>query len=186
MATWSLLVIAVGLAMDAFAVSISSGVVMKTVQARHALLIASFLGGFQAVMPFIGWSTGNWVRSYVAAFDHWIAFCLLFLVGAKMIYESRKDDASRANLDPTNIYVLFVLAVATSIDALAVGFTLSFLGAAIVVPVLMIGIVTFVMCFAGTYIGSMSGHLFGRKIETVGGLILIGIGVKIVIEHTLG
>ena len=186
MPSWALFIIAVGLAMDAFAVSISSGVVMKTVQARQALLIASFLGGFQAVMPFIGWSTGNWVRAYVAAFDHWIAFCLLLVVGARMIYESRKDDAARAKTDPTNIYMLFVLAVATSIDALAVGFTLSFLGTGIVVPVLMIGIVTFVMCFAGTYIGTMSGRLLGKKIETVGGLILIGIGIKIVIEHTLG
>lgn len=186
MSTVSLLVIAVGLAMDAFAVSVSSGVVIKTMRVRHAFLIASFLGGFQGIMPFIGWSTGNWIRTYISAYDHWIAFCLLFFVGTKMIYESRKDEDSRANLDPTNIYVLFVLAIATSIDALAVGFTLSFLDTAIVVPVLIIGIVTFVMCFAGTYLGTISGPVFGKKIETVGGLILIGIGIKIVIEHTLG
>jgi putative Mn2+ efflux pump MntP len=179
-------IIAVGLAMDALAVSISSGVVMKTMRVRHALVIASFLGGFQAIMPFIGWSTGNWIRAYIAAFDHWIAFLLLCLVGAKMIHESRQDEAARANLDPTNIYILFILAIATSIDALAVGFSLSFLDIAIVVPVVVIGVVTFAMSYAGTYIGTLSGPVFGKRIETIGGLILIGIGIKIVIEHTLG
>jgi putative Mn2+ efflux pump MntP len=186
MPTLSLLAIAAAVAMDAFAVSISSGVVLRIMHIRYALRIAAFLGGFQALMPFIGWSAGNWVRTYVAAFDHWIAFLLLLLVGVKMIYESRKDEASRAGLDPTNIYILFVLAIATSIDALAVGVSLSFLRIAIVVPVLVIGIVTFVMCFLGAYLGTMSGHLFGRKVEALGGLVLIGIGLKIVIEHTLG
>jgi putative Mn2+ efflux pump MntP len=185
MPTLSLFVIAIGLAMDAFAVSISSGVALKRMHIRRALLIACFLGGFQALMPFVGWSTGSWIKTYIAAFDHWIAFLLLLTVGAKMIYESRKNDGDRAGLDPTKIYVLFVLAFATSIDALAVGFSLSFLDIAIVVPVLIIGIVTFVMCFVGTYLGTVSGPVFGRKIETVGGLILIGIGFKIVIEHTL-
>ena len=181
----SLFVIAVGLAMDAFAVSISSGVSLRRMRIKHAFLIASFFGGFQAVMPFIGWSTGNWVRTYIAAFDHWIAFLLLVVVGSKMIYESTKDTASRADLNPLNIYVLFILAIATSIDALAVGLSLSFLDIAIATPVLVIGVVTFGMCFAGTYLGTLSTRFFLRKMEAIGGLILIGIGVKIVIEHSL-
>jgi putative Mn2+ efflux pump MntP len=185
MLMFSLIVIAVGLAMDAFAVSISSGVVIGTVRLRNALTIASFFGGFQAVMPLIGWSTGNWVRTYIAAFDHWIAFALLLLVGLRMIYESRKRGADRGTIDPTRIHVLFILAVATSIDALAVGFTLSFLDIAILVPVLVIGIVTFTMCFAGAYLGALSGRRLGSRVEMIGGLMLIGIGAKIVLEHTL-
>jgi putative Mn2+ efflux pump MntP len=185
MLTFSLLVIAISLAMDAFAVSISSGVAIERMRFRNALIIASFFGGFQAIMPLIGWSTGNWVRTYIAAFDHWIAFGLLFLVGSRMIYESRKTDEHRATIDPTKTYVLFILAVATSIDALAVGFTLSFLDMAILVPVLVIGSVTFIMCLGGAYLGALSGRLLGRRVEAIGGLMLIGIGVKIVLEHTL-
>lgn len=185
MSTISLLAIAIGLAMDASAVSISSGVVLKKMRIQHALLIASFLGGFQGIMPFIGWSAGNQVRDYVSSYDHWIAFLLLLVVGVKMIWDSRKDEASRAGIDPTRIHVLFVLAVATSIDALAVGLSLSFLEISIVVPALVIGLVTFLMCFLGTYLGAAAGNLLGKKMEAVGGLILIGIGIKIVIEHTM-
>jgi putative Mn2+ efflux pump MntP len=177
--------IAVGLAMDAFAVSISSGVALKRMQAKHALLIATFFGAFQAMMPFVGWYAGQWARAYVAAFDHWIAFVLLVLVGGKMIHDAVTDGGSKAAADPLKIYVLFLLAVATSIDALAVGITLSFLDVAIAMPVLIIGLVTFVMSFAGAYLGSAVGHIAERKMEVAAGLILIGIGVKILIEHTL-
>jgi putative Mn2+ efflux pump MntP len=177
--------IAVGLAMDAFAVSISSGVALKRMQAKHALLIATFFGAFQAMMPFVGWYAGQWARAYVAAFDHWIAFVLLVLVGSKMIHDAVTDGGSKAAADPLKIYVLFLLAVATSIDALAVGITLSFLDVAIAMPVLIIGLVTFVMSFAGAYLGSAVGHIAERKMEIAAGLILIGIGVKILIEHTL-
>ena len=177
--------IAVGLAMDAFAVSISSGIALKRMQATHALLIASFFGVFQAIMPFIGWQTGQWASSYVAAFDHWIAFALLVLIGCKMIHDSLRRVDSRIERDPLNLNILFVLAIATSIDALAVGVTLSFLDVAIVMPVLIIGLVTFVMSFVGTYLGNAIGHVFEQKIEIIAGLILIGIGVKILIEHTL-
>jgi putative Mn2+ efflux pump MntP len=184
MSTVQLFIIAIGLAMDAFAVSISSGAVLRKVKVRHALLIASFFGGFQAIMPFIGWSAGNWVRTYVAAFDHWIAFLLLLAVGVKMIWEAWKDEASRARLDPTRISILFVLAVATSIDALAVGLSLSFLDTSILLPVLIIGAVTFVMCVVGTYLGTMARRIVGNRVEAVGGIILIAIGIKIVIDHT--
>ena len=185
MPTLSLLVIAIGLAMDAFAVSISSGVTLSRMRFRDALTIATFFGGFQGLMPLIGWRTGNWVRIYIAAFDHWIAFALLVLVGSRMIHESRKHTDDRSAIDPTRLAVLLVLAIATSIDALAVGFSLSFLDMAILVPIIVIGAVTFIMCFAGTYLGALSGQLVGRRVETIGGLMLIAIGVKIVIEHTL-
>ena len=185
MSTISIFIIAIGLALDAFAVSVSSGVVLKKMRIHHALLIASFFGGFQGIMPFIGWSTGNWVRTYISAYDHWIAFLLLLAVGTKMIWESRKDEASRISIDPTNIYILFALAIATSIDALAVGLSLSFLQISIAVPVLIVGLVTFSMCFLGTYLGAAVGGILGRKIEALGGIILIAIGVKIVLEHTL-
>lgn len=184
MSTVSLFIMAFGLAMDAFAVSISSGVRLKKVEIRHALLIALFFGGFQAIMPFVGWSAGIRVQDHVAAFDHWIAFLLLLAVGAKMIWESSKDEASRVRLDPTRISVLLVLAIATSIDALAIGLSLSFLNTSILLPVLVIGSVTFVMAFIGTYLGTMARHIVGSRVEAVGGLILIAIGIKIVIEHT--
>lgn len=185
MSTIALFAIAVGLAMDAFAVSISSGVVLKRTSMRHALLIASFLGGFQGIMPLVGWSAGNWIRTYIEAFDHWVAFLLLLAIGARMIWESRKDEKSRTQIDPTRINILFVLAIATSIDALAVGLSLSFLDISIVVPVLIIGLVTFLMCYVGTYLGAHFGIILRGKIETLGGLILIAIGLKILIEHTL-
>ena len=181
----SVFAIAVGLAMDAFAVSISSGIALKKMQASHALLIASFFGIFQGVMPFIGWHAGQWAKPYVAAFDHWIAFILLVLIGTKMIHDSLRNKGSRVTRDPLNVYVLFILAIATSIDALAVGVTLSFLGVAIVRPVILIGLITFIMSFAGAYLGAAVGHLLERKMEIAAGFILIGIGLKIIIEHTL-
>jgi len=184
MSTLSLFIIAVGLAMDAFAVSISSGVVLKKVTFRHALLFASFFGGFQAAMPLAGWSAGVRVQEYVGAFDHWIAFLLLVGVGAKMIWESRKDEASRVRLNPTRISVLLVLAVATSIDALAVGLSLSFLDTSILTAMLVIGSVTFILSLVGAYLGTMARHIIGSRMEFLGGLILIAIGIRIVIEHT--
>ena len=135
-------------------------------------------------MPLIGWSAGIRVHDHVATFDHWIAFLLLVAVGAKMIWESRKDEASRARLDPTRISVLLVLAVATSIDALAVGLSLSFLKTAILLPVLIIGSVTFVLCLMGTYLGTVVRQMVGSRVEAIGGLILIAIGIRIVVEHT--
>jgi putative Mn2+ efflux pump MntP len=185
MSTLSLFMVAIGLAMDAFAVSISSGVVIEKVRTRHALVIATFFGGFQAMMPLAGWSVGSRLQARLGSFDHWVAFLLLLAVGAKMVWESVKDDASRARLDPTRTWVLLMLAVATSIDALAVGLSLSFLDASILLPVLLIGSVTFVMSFVGTYLGDIAGRVVGRRAEAVGGIILIAIGIKIVIEHTL-
>ena len=179
----SILLISTGLAMDAFAVSITSGITIRRLRIRHALRIALFFGLFQSLMPIIGWLSGIALKDFIAGVDHWIAFGLLSIIGCKMIYESFKLEPTENKIDPLNIYVLFILSIATSIDALAVGLSLSFLEVAIVLPAIIIGIVTFLLSFLGVYIGNKVGHFFERKIEIIGGLILIGIGIKILIEH---
>lgn len=179
----SIFLIAVGLAMDAFAVSVASGVTIQRMRLRHAMVIASFFGAFQAIMPVVGWLLGQAAREAIAAWDHWLAFLLLTGVGVKMIYEASKEQEVEEVRDPMRIYVLFLLAIATSIDALAVGVTFSFLDVAVLHPVLAIGGVTFCMCFAGTYIGDHFGHLFEQKLEVLAGVILIGIGLKILLEQ---
>ena len=179
----TVLIIAVGLAMDAFAVSISSGLAIKKIRMGHAFRIAFFFGAFQAIMPVIGWLAGLGLKDFISAIDHWIAFVLLSIVGGKMIYESTFLDEEKDEKDTLNIYVLLILSIATSIDALAVGLTLSFLNVDIASPAVIIGIVTFLLSFLGVYIGDRFGHFFESKIEIVGGLILIGIGIKILVEH---
>lgn len=179
-----IVIISIGLAMDAFAVSITSGCINKYLKVHIALKIAVFFGFFQAVMPVIGWLAGNSVRSYVEHYDHWVAFALLTAVGAKMIYESFKLGDEK-KFDPSNLYILLVLSVATSIDALVVGFSLSFLKVAIILPSVVIGVITFSFSFAGVYIGKYFGHLFENKIEFLAGVLLIGIGLKILIEHSI-
>lgn len=175
--------IAFGLAMDAFAVSVASGFAIHNLRLRNALTIALFFGSFQAVMPVVGWLAGFGLRDFIADVDHWIAFALLGLIGAKMIYESTKMDGKEKDRDPMNIAVLLMLSVATSIDALAVGLSLSFLKVYILTPAAVIGVITFALSFLGVYIGDRFGHFFEKKIEFAGGLVLIGIGVKILIEH---
>lgn len=171
--------------MDAIAVSVVTGSVQKKLKARHALQMALFFGAFQAFMPLVGSLAGLTVKRYISGYDHWIAFGILTAVGGKMIYESLKITPNRNNFDPSSIFLLLVLSVATSIDALAVGVTLSFLSVSIAVAVLVIGTTTFVMSYLGVYIGARFGHFFENKIEALGGLILIGLGIKIVIEHLL-
>lgn len=179
-----IVLIAFGLATDAFAASISSGIAIHKMRLRHAMLIAAFFGGFQAMMPILGWACGIWAESYIKAVDHWIAFVLLAGLGGKVIWDSfqegEDDDETR---DPLNIYVLFIMAIATSIDALAVGVSMSFLGISIVAPAVIIGAITFVTSFAGVYVGDRMGHFFEKKLEVFGGLVLVGIGLKILIEH---
>jgi len=185
MAWTMIIVIAVGLAMDAFAVSVVSGSAYKQLHVKHALRMAAFFGGFQAFMPLIGSMAGLSLKEYITGCDHWIAFCLLSAVGAKMIYESFKIKSVEENLDPSNIFVLLALSVATSIDALVIGITLSFITSSIGVAVTIIGLVTFVLSYLGVVIGKRFGHFFENKIEIVGGLILIAIGAKILIGHLL-
>jgi putative Mn2+ efflux pump MntP len=181
----TILVIAVGLAMDAFAVSIASGSAYRQLKVRHALRIALFFGGFQALMPLIGALAGLSVKRYIAGYDHWIAFVILIAIGVKMIYESFKITQAEKNNNPTDILILLALSVATSIDALAIGVTLSLVAASIITAVLVIGLVTFVLSYAGVMIGKKFGHIFESKIEAVGGLVLIILGVKILLEHTV-
>ena len=179
----TILFIAVGLAMDAFAVAVVTGSVYKEFKVKHALRMALFFGGFQAVMPIIGYLAGLGLKNCIEAYDHWVAFALLCVVGGKMIYESFKIEAVERNRDPSNLLVLLALSVATSIDALAVGITLSLLKMPILLAVAIIGMVTFILSYCGVSLGKRFGHFFESKVEIVGGLILIAIGVKIVIEH---
>lgn len=178
--------IAVGLAMDAFAVSVVSGSVFKNMCVRCALRMAFFFGAFQAVMPLLGYLAGNTIAGYVVDYDHWVAFGLLVLIGAKMIYEAFKIEAieERAQ-DPSCPVTLVMLSVATSIDALAVGVTLSLITQHIISAVILIGLITFGLSFAGYKIGKKMGHFFENKIEIIGGLILIAIGIKIMVSHVL-
>jgi putative Mn2+ efflux pump MntP len=179
----TMFLIAVGLAMDAFAVSIGSGLTIKQLKVRHALQIAAFFGLFQAMMPVLGWLGGLSFKALVSRIDHWIAFILLVAIGVRMIYESGRQKAEGKRKNPLKLPILLVLSVATSIDALAVGVSLAFLDVAILCPVVVIGAVTLILSFAGVYIGDRLGHFFERKIEALGGLILIAIGLKILIEH---
>jgi putative Mn2+ efflux pump MntP len=180
-----IVVIAVGLAMDTFAVSIVTGSAYKQLHAKHALRMAAFFGGFQAFMPLIGSLAGLGLKEYITNCDHWIAFGLLSAVGGKMVYESFKIKSVEENPDPSNILVLLLLSVATSIDALVVGITLSLVARSIAVAAIIIGLITFVLSYLGVFIGKRFGHFFENKIEILGGLILIAIGAKILVEHEL-
>jgi len=178
-------IIAIGLAMDAFAVSVVSGAAYKQLRIKHAFRLALFFGGFQAIMPLIGFLAGLSVKEYIADYDHWVAFALLCAVGGKMIYESRKIKPADQNLQPFNLPILLALSLATSIDALAVGITLSLLRIPIAMAAVIIGIVTFVLSYTGVYIGKSFGHFFESKIEAIGGLVLIAIACKILLDHLL-
>lgn len=185
MALITLLSIAVGLSMDAFAVSITHGITVKHERMNHALKMAIFFGGFQALMPLIGWLAGLRLREWISGVDHWIAFGLLSLIGGKMIYESLKLKPEEKGAASLSLSVLVLLSIATSIDALAVGVSFAFLKIAIITPILVIGGITFLLCFLGFLVGNRVGHFFESKIEVVGGLILIGIGLKILLQDLL-
>jgi putative Mn2+ efflux pump MntP len=179
----SICLIALGLAMDAFAVSISCGMHFGRVRFTNALIIALFFGSFQAFMPVIGWYCGIYIEQYVSAVDHWIAFGLLCLVGGRMIYEAFRKSDKRRTFDPRKISVLFLLAIVTSIDAFAVGLSLALLQMSIFIPVIIIGSVTLMLSLGGVYLGNRIGAVLGKKVEVLGGLILIGIGIKTLIDH---
>lgn len=182
-AYYSIILISFGLAMDAFAVSITNGITIQCLKLRHALRIAIFFGGFQALMPVLGWLAGIGLKQYVESYDHWIAFGLLFFIGIKMIYEAIWIDEVEKKCDPLNILVLLGLAIATSIDALAVGVSFAFLKIDIVSPALIIGLITFLLSLAGVFIGNRMGDKLGSKMEILGGIILIGMGFKILLSH---
>lgn len=181
-----LIFIAIGLAADSFAVSVSSGAIINKMRLHHAIRIALFFSFFQGLMPWIGWMVGGLASEAIQEMDHWLAFVILCFIGGKMVYESRQlQDVEKEAKDPLNIYILITLAIATSIDALAVGVTFSFLDIDIATPILIISLVTFLFSFVGTYIGEFFGHLCEDKIECIGGIILICIGCKILWDHLL-
>ena len=180
----TIVVIAIGLAMDALAVSVATGVTYKKPPGNHAFRIALAFGGFQAIMPIVGWLAGLTLREFIRDYDHWVAFILLAVIGSKMIYESSKIKHAQQRSDTLSASMLLILALATSIDALAVGITFSFLLAgSLAIAVIIIGLITFVLSYAGFYIGKNFGHFFETGIEAIGGLILIAIGIKILLEH---
>lgn len=182
-----LFLIGVGLSMDAFAVSVCKGLNMREkINYKHAFIIALFFGGFQALMPAIGYFLGRNFEKYITAFDHWIAFGLLAFIGIKMMIDAVKEwnceDKAEDN-DRLDIKELFMLAVATSIDALAVGITFAFLQVSIGAAVSIIGVTTFVLSIIGVVIGNKFGSRYKSKAELAGGIILVLIGLKILLEH---
>lgn len=181
-----LLLIGVGLSMDAFAVSVCKGLNMREkLDFKQAGIIALFFGGFQALMPLIGYFLGVNFESLIKSFDHWIAFALLGFIGGKMIYEAvtEKDDDEESSDSRLNIKELFMLAVATSIDALAVGITFAFLSVNIWSSISIIGVTTFVLAFIGVILGNKFGSRYKSKAEIAGGIILVLMGTKILLEH---
>lgn len=177
-----LIVIAIGLAMDAFAVSLGKGLTVRHVAVHHALKAGVWFGGFQALMPIVGYALGYSFTDVVASIDHWIAFGLLALIGLNMIREAvwGDDEAQDADFGPRT---MFVMAVATSIDALAVGVTMAFLNVNIVLAATVIGVITFLLSAWGVYLGSRVGDRLGSRVVILGGVILIALGIKILVEH---
>lgn len=183
----TLILIALSLSMDAFAVAVASGSTLKTIKKsfafRYAMKVALFFGFFQAFMPMIGWFAGKGIMRYIEKWDHFVIFGILLIVGLKMIYESLflKEESSHNKI--FSFYELFLLAIATSLDALAIGISLSLLNVSIFFSAFVIGTITFFVSAIGVKIGKELGHLFENKFAIFGGLVLIGIGIKILINH---
>lgn len=178
------LLIGIGLSADAFAVAVCKGLNMRKINYIHALIIALFFGGFQALMPLIGWVLGSSFRIYIENFDHWIAFVLLGFIGGKMIYEALSGGEEGCGCcDSLDIKEIFIMAVATSIDALAVGITFALVNVNIWGSITLIGLTTFILSANGVVIGNKFGAKYKSKAELAGGVILVLIGLKILFEH---
>ena len=191
MSVLDIFLLGVGLSMDAFAVAICKGLAMKKVNKKQMILIALFFGGFQALMPLIGWLVGSTFAKKIAAFDHWIAFVLLALIGGNMVIDAIKEWNQEDNVEiidpPIDFKELTLLAIATSIDALACGVTFSFYeNFNIIKAISIIGVTTFVISAGGVYVGNIFGDKYKAKAQLVGGIILIFLGIKILLEHTMG
>lgn len=179
--------IAIGLAMDAFAVALATGLALGKASGRQTFRLSFHFGLFQFLMPVVGWLAGLTLADWITAIDHWIAFGLLAIIGGKMLWEgAHPDEHEGPRADPTRGLSLVVLSIATSIDALAVGLSLGMLGVRIWYPATIIGIVAAVLTAAGMHLGRPLGARFGHRMELVGGLILIGIGVRILAGHLAG
>lgn len=183
MSIFQIILIACGLACDAFAVAVACGLAARPLRAAYAFRIAFFFGLFQMLMPLLGWAAGVSMRRLIAAFDHWVAFTLLAAIGGKMVYESLKNGKDCQRCRVVSMKGLIILSLATSIDALVVGMSFAFLQEAIIMPSAIIGLVTFLLCYGGVWLGNRFGHMFENKLETAGGLILIGIAFKILYSH---
>ncbi|MGE5340308.1 MAG: manganese efflux pump MntP family protein [Candidatus Omnitrophota bacterium] len=181
----SIILLAIGLSMDASAVSLSSFIVIEKVKVRDVLIMAFCFGLFQAAMPLIGWFAGSRFRYLIEKYDHWIAFILLCIIGGKMIYESFKKPEEKEAIDPMKILSLLGLSVATSIDALAAGLSFGFLRLPIVTVITIIGATTFTFSFVSGMIGKYVGAKFSSRMEFIGGIILFGIGIKIFLQHII-
>lgn len=177
-----LLLLGVGLAMDAFAVSVCKGLAMKKITWKEIGIIGLWFGGFQAFMPWLGYILGNQFKGYIIAIDHWIAFILLSIIGGSMIKEALDDECDNAN-PSLEIKLMFGLAVATSIDALAIGVTFAFLNVSILMAITIIGVVTFIISGVGVRIGNIFGTRYKSKAELAGGCILIFLGIRILLTH---
>ena len=185
MSIWELLILAVGLSMDAFAVSVCKGLSVAKVRPREALIVGLYFGGFQALMPVLGYLLGVQFQAAITSVDHWIAFILLSVIGANMIREAVKNEEE--DIDASfSVKTMLPLAIATSIDALAVGVTFAFLQVQIIPAVSFIGVTTFLLSILGMKVGNVFGVKYKNKAEIVGGVVLIAIGFKILIEHLIG
>ena len=177
-----LILLSIGLGMDAFAVSVCKGISVKKMNWKKACIIGLYFGGFQAIMPVIGYFFGSSFESIITNIDHWIAFILLAIIGAKMIQEAFQKEEEEYNED-ISVKTMIVLSIATSIDALAVGITFAFLKVNLLLAITLIGTITFILSVIGTKIGNRFGDKYKSKAELAGGIILIIIGLKILLEH---
>jgi len=183
--TLSIFIIAIGLAIDCFAVSISGSIAIKRIATAQILKVALFFGAFQAGMTALGWLAGQTVVDLIDSFDHWIAFGLLAFVGLRMIWESFRADADSKRVDITKWITLLVLSIATSIDALAVGISFAFLEVNLAYACSVIGVAAFILTIVGLVLGKSLGKVVGKRAEIIGGTVLIGIGIRILLEHLL-
>ena len=179
----TIFLIALGLSMDAVAVAVSLGLTIKSLKIHNGFIIGIFFGVFQAIMPVVGWAAGRELKEFIMGVDHWIAFGLLTIIGMKMIYEALRAKEMEDEVKTLGMHLLFMLSIATSIDALAIGVSFGMLNISIITPVLIIGGVTFILSFLAVGFGKHFGRFFRRRVEIFGGIILIGIGVKILLEH---
>lgn len=178
----TLFLLAIGLCFDTFAVSVSSGLLRKEIVFWQAVRIAIILGFVQAFMPVVGWLGGITIKEWIEPFDHWVALGILSILGVKMLIESQKKSEDK-KIDPLDIKVIISMALATSIDAFAVGISFAIVEVNMILAVLVIGAVTFIASMLGILFGKKTGSHFGQKMEIIGGLILIAIGIKILLEH---
>lgn len=182
----TIILLAIGLSMDAFAVSITNGIIIKKVKFRNAFETALCFGLFQAIMPLLGWYFASYFSSYITSFDHWIAFILLSIIGGKMVHEAFEEEHIDKKSDPTKLSKLLLLGLATSIDALAVGINfafIKFIKTDLLFSIVTIGLTTFIISFVGVYFGKIFGSFFKKEAEIFGGVVLILIGLRILIGH---